>query len=124
VAVKVVPNVKAGTLNRRVTLQTPSDTTDADTQADTDADIVWTPFATVWAAVEPLSGTAIGAPSANLEGVVSHLVRLRYLPGVLNGMRVHEALTGLDLDVLAVIDINEAHRQLHLECVARRYPPV
>ena len=55
---------------------------------------------------------------------MTYQVRMRYLPGVLNGMRVHEALTGLDLDILAVINIQEAQRQLHLECVQRRYPPV
>ena len=120
----VRPNLEAGDLKRRVVLQTPSAPTDADTGADTDAGITWTDFATVWAAVEPISGTALGAPNQNLEGVVTYQVRIRYLPGVVNGMRIYEALTGLDLDVLGVVDINEVHRQLHLECVSRRYPPV
>ena len=46
-AAKVVPNVKAGTLNRRVVIQSPSAATDADTEADTDAGITWSDFATV-----------------------------------------------------------------------------
>ena len=125
---KILPNVIAGEHRRRVLLQYPSAVTDADTEADTDAGVTWTNVAAVpngvWAAVEPLSGTAIGAPGSQLEGVVTYLVRIRYLPGVVNGMRIYEAVTGLDLEVLAVLDIDEAHRQLHLEAVARRYPPV
>ena len=127
--VRAVPNIKAGTLGRRVILYTPSDVTDAEVDPDTDAAITWTPFTgvpggLVWAAVEPLSGTAVGAPTANLQGVVTYLVRIRYLPGVVNGMRIYEPSTGLDLDILAVINIGEAQRHLHLECSSRRYPPV
>jgi head-tail adaptor len=116
--------IQAGLLRRRVVLQVPSAVTDADTGADSDAGITWTDLATVWASINPLTGTAIGAPNANLQGVVTYLVTMRWMDGVVNGMRVHEVSTGLDLDVLAVLDILDAHRMLHLECVQRRYPPV
>ena len=121
---KVVPNVKAGTLNRRIQIQQFTGTTDADTQADTDAGITPTLFATVWASIEPQGGTAVGAPNQNLQGVETYLVRTRYFPGVVNGMQVYEPTTGLTLDILAVVDISQIHRQLHLECVSRRYAPV
>ena len=121
---KIVPNIQSGQLRRRLTIQQASGVTDADTEADTDAGINWTTFATVWGAVEAESGTAIGAPNADLQGVVTYLVRIRYCAGVVNGMQIYEAATGLTLDILAVIDIEEAHRQMHLMCVSRRYPPV
>src|ERR1035438_5918621 len=95
---KVVPNVKAGTLNRRIQIQQSTGATDADTQADTDAGITWTLFATVWASIEPQGGTAVGAPNQNLQGVETYLVRTRYFPGVVNGMQVYEPTTGLTLD--------------------------
>lgn len=117
-------NIQAGEFRRYITLQVASAPTDADTNADTDAGITWTNFANLWAAVEPQQGTAIGAPNANLEGVVTYLVRTRYIPGVLPGMQIYEAATSLYLDILAVIDVNEQHRVLHLSAVSRLYPPV
>jgi head-tail adaptor len=113
-----------GLFRRRVVLQSPSGVTDADTNADTDAGITWTEFATVWCSINPLTGTAVGAPSQTLQGVVTYLVAMRWMPGVVNGMVVYEASTGLALDVLAVLDILDAHKLLHLECVNRIYPPV
>ncbi len=120
----ISPRLEAGDLNRRVLIQKPSSTTDADLGLDTDAGITWTTFATVSAAIEPLSGTAVGAPNQNLEGVVTYLVRIRYFPGVVDGMQVYDTSSGLTLDVLAVINIQQAQRQMHLQCASRRYPPV
>ena len=118
--------IVSGQFNRRVTLQSPTGVTDADTNADTDAGIVWTDFADVWCSINPLTGTAIGAPNQNLEGVTSYLVAMRWYPGVVSGMRIHESTINgaLDLDVLAVLDILDIHKLLHLECVERLYPPV
>lgn len=116
--------VVIGQFRRRVTLQSPSAVTDADTNADTDAGITWTDFADVWCQINPMTGTAVGAPNQNLQGVTTYQVQMRYMPGVVNGMRVHEAVTGLDLDVLAVLDILDAHILMTLECVNRLYPPV
>jgi SPP1 family predicted phage head-tail adaptor len=107
-----------------VIIQQFSGVTDADTEADTDAGVNWTTFATVWASITPSSGTAIGAPNNDLQGVTEYLVAIRYYSGVTNGMQVVDTATGLTLDVLAVLDINEIHRQMHLQCVARKYPPV
>lgn len=118
------PNVQAGRMSRRIVIQQATGTTDADTEADTDAGIVWTTLCSAWASVQPLNGTAVGAPNAQLQGVVTYLVSLRYQAGIVNGMQVYEPATGLTLDILAVIDINEQHRQLRLEAVDRRYPPV
>ena len=116
--------IVSGLFRRRVVLQSPSAPTDADTNADTDAGITWTDFATVWCSINPLTGTAVGAPNQNLQGVTTYLVAMRYYPGVVNGMRVHEVQTGLDLDILSVLDILDVHRLLHLLCVQREYPPV
>ena len=98
--------------------------TDADTEADTDASVNWTTFATVWASITPTSGTAIGAPNADLQGVVEYMVAIRYYAGVDQGMQVVDQVTGLTLDVLSVLDINEVHRQMHLQCVSRKFVPV
>ena len=116
--------IVSGLFNKRVILQSPSAPTDADTNADTDAGITWTDFATVWCSINPLTGTAVGAPNQSLQGVATFLVAMRFYPGVVNGMQVYEPSTGLTLDILAVLDILNRHRLLHLECVERRYPPV
>ncbi|MGB9845892.1 MAG: phage head closure protein, partial [Desulfotomaculales bacterium] len=75
--------MNAGQLRHRVIIQRPTETKD---QYKRPA-IGWADFATVWAAVEPLSGREfLLAQNTNTELTIR--VRIRYLRGVTPGMRV------------------------------------
>lgn len=101
--------ISAGELKRRVTLQSRGSTkTPAGGQVTT-----WTDVATVFARIEsrpgsePLEGGAI-------RGVLSHVVRIRYRPGVAPAMRLlYGART---LNIASVVDVEEAHVALDLYC--------
>ncbi len=99
----------AGAINRRVTIQAVTDTTDAGGgRAQT-----WAMLATVWARVEPLSGDE-RARAEQVAADLSHRVTVRYRDDVtprhrlLYGSRV--------LKILAVRDADEKHERLELLC--------
>lgn len=101
--------MKAGDLRRRVTIQQPVESED---QFRTPA-VSWEPYATVWAAVEPLSGREF-IEAQNTKSELSVRIRMRYLAGVTPGMRV---LYGARIfDIKVVIDLEERHREMHLMC--------
>lgn len=103
--------MQAGKLNRRVTIETPTITRGADFKEPVET---WATFATVWAAIEPLSGRELQV-FRQTESEVSIRVRIRYLAGVLPKMRVvHGARV---LRVESVIDKVDAHREIELLCV-------
>jgi SPP1 family predicted phage head-tail adaptor len=66
-------NLRAGALNRRITLQSRS------TGQDTSGGqlLTWTDVATVWAQVEPLNGRELLAAQA-VQSSVSHQITIRY----------------------------------------------
>jgi SPP1 family predicted phage head-tail adaptor len=101
--------MRAGDLNRRVTLQTATETQDGAGQPIP----AWSDVATVWAAVEPLEGRELfAAQQINAEAIV--MVRIRYRPGVRPKMRV---LYGSRLlGIISVIDPGERHEELRLLC--------
>lgn len=73
----------------------------------------WTETAEVWAAVEPLEGREY-FQAQQVQAETSIRVRVRYLSGVVPTMRIiYGART---LEVLAVIDRDEQHKELHLMC--------
>jgi len=99
--------MRSGELQWRVTLETNTPTADATGEfVDTYSD-----FATVWAAIEPLSGQLLfQAQQANSE--VQGRIRIRYLPGVLPTMRVKFGTRYFR--ILSIIDVNMNHVELHL----------
>lgn len=110
---------RSGSLTRRVVIASPTGVTDANTEADTDAGVAYTTIATVWANVLPLTNT-----SSQLEGNVTYQVTIRYRSDVTNGMHIQEASRNIDLEIMGVLDLEEAQRVLQLQCINRRYPPV
>lgn len=76
--------VAAGDLRHRVTLQSPTYTTD-----DSGAHVptAWTNAATVWAKVEPLSDS-MWAQAAQAYGSMSHRVTIRHYAAIQSDWRV------------------------------------
>lgn len=71
----------------------------------------WQPVATVWAAVEPLSGREFFAAS-QVNAEVTGRIRIRYMAGVRPTMRA--VLGERVFEILAVIDPQERHEELQL----------
>ncbi|MBI4800635.1 MAG: phage head closure protein [Desulfarculus sp.] len=104
--------MRAGALRHRVAIQQPVTSTP---EGQAEPVVTYVPFALdAWASVEPLNGREFFAAGGR-QAEVSHRVRLRYLAGVKADMRVlHE---GRALDIKAVIDPQERHRELVLMCL-------
>jgi len=102
--------MRAGNLRHRVIIQHLVETLD-EYKTPT---ITWQDYATVWASVEPIRGREyIELQNTNSELTVR--IRIRYLPGVTNDMRV---LYGSRVfNIQSVIDINERHREMELMCI-------
>lgn len=101
--------MQIGTLRHRITLQ--SYTAAPDSYGDPIK--AWSDLADVWAAVEPLTGREyFQAQQTHAE--VTYRVRIRYRGDVVPTMRI--AYTGKTLEILAVIDVGERRREMHLMC--------
>jgi len=101
--------MEAGKLRHRVTIQQATATRDTiGVPEDT-----WSTLATVWAAVEPLTGREfVEAFRTNAE--LTHRVRIRYRSDVTAKMRVLES--SRHYDIVAVLDVKGEMRELHLMC--------
>lgn len=76
---------------------------------------IWTPIATVWAAVEPLNGREFFAASTTLAEVTTR-IRVRYRPDFSVTDRItHE---GTQHDITAIINPRSGDRELVLMCKA------
>ena len=101
--------MRSGDLRHRITLQT--FTTAPDSYGEPIK--TWSDLATVWAAVEPLSGREFfEAQRTNAE--TTYRVRIRYRADVVPTLRI--AYAGKTLEIQAVIDVGERRRELHLMC--------
>lgn len=105
--------MRAGTLRHQVTLQTVTETRDAD------GGVVetWADTATLWAAVEPLRGREYFSAKA-LQAEVTTRIRLRYRAAVVPKQRVTwvDGSTTHTYDVLEVIEPDTRRRELALMC--------
>jgi SPP1 family predicted phage head-tail adaptor len=101
--------MEAGKLSHRVTIQTATVAADgAGNRTET-----WSTHATVWAAVEPVTGREfIEGFRTNAE--ITHRVRIRYLSTVTAKMRVLEGTR--HYDIVAVLDQKGQRREMHLMC--------
>ena len=102
--------MRAGQLRHRVTIERRTEVDDgAGGSVET-----WATFATVWAAVIPLTGRELFA-AQQVASTVSHRIEMRYLAGVLAGtMRAkHETRV---LNIRTVMNIDERDRETHLLC--------
>lgn len=101
--------MKAGKLRHRIKLQSRTQASDGG-GGFTDT---WADFATVWAAVEPLTGNE-RFEAQQLEGELSHRVTLRHRSDVTTEIRaVHQSRV---LEIRAVIRPEERNAQLLLLC--------
>lgn len=73
----------------------------------------WTDIATVWAAIEPLSGREYFAASQENTEVTTRIT-IRYLPGITTDLRV--VFGGRVFEVLSAIDPGERNISLILMC--------
>ena len=106
-----------GALRHRVTLQTPGAPVPDGDGGYTET---WTTLGVrVPATVEPATARSLERIAANtVTSTASHLVTVRYLPGVTTKTRVtfHDGTTDRTFSVTGTHDPEERHRVLILEC--------
>jgi len=73
----------------------------------------WSPWATVWASIEPLQGREFFAAQA-LQSQTTVRIRMRYRPGVTSVMRV--LWGGQIYDIESVIEPQSRRQELQLMC--------
>lgn len=91
--------VAAGRLRHRVVIQQASETQDSTTGAITTS---WTTFATVWAAIEPLSARDFIAANAEQSKIKARIV-IRAIDGVVPKMRIYHAAKDKTYDIVGVL---------------------
>ncbi|MBP3958345.1 phage head closure protein [Gemmata sp. G18] len=99
-------------LDKRVTLQTETQTADGQGGFTT----AWSDVVTLWASVEPLKGYE-RMVAQRLDTHLTHRVTLRYRSEVYTARRL--VLEGRVLDIKEVLNENEANRYLKLLCAER-----
>lgn len=101
--------MRAGALRHSLTIQTATET-----QND-HGEVVkaWSEFAVVNGSIDPLSGREFWR-SRQVQADVTHVVTIRYLPGVIPKMRVlHGSRV---LYITSVLNSDERNRELQLLC--------
>jgi SPP1 family predicted phage head-tail adaptor len=110
-----------GRLNRQIKLQTrqPNQATAQDSYGQELTN--WTDWpsagATTWAEIAPAAGREMAQAGA-VEGEITHVITIRYRPGVHAKMRAVYSAGGTTrvYDILAVIEPETAHAALELLC--------
>lgn len=103
--------MKAGDLRHRVTFQSEGGEDNLDEYGQS---IGWVDVYTVWASVEPLSGREFFA-AQQVNSEVSVKIRMRYRSDApTSDMRGF--YNGKTYEVVAVIDVEERHDELHVLC--------
>src|SRR5690348_10364992 len=101
--------MRAGNLRERVRIERPIETQNAIGEPTT----VWELVADVSAEVLPLSGSE-SYFAAQRNAKVSHLVRMRYVPGITAKMRaVYKTRL---FNIVSTLDVEERSRELNLHC--------
>lgn len=103
--------MESGRLDRRITLQRAVATQDATTGEQV---LTWADEATIWAAVEPLSGSELFR-AQQLEAKADTRFLLRYRPNVTPAGTLRISYAGRTYDIRSVAEIG---RQEGLELVA------
>ena len=99
--------MRAGRLRHRITIQNP--TKQRNQVGETV--LAWKDLATVWAAVEPVSGKEFFA-AKQVIAEVTHKIRTRYRPGISPQSRV--LFNGRTFEVNSVINRDERNRELEI----------
>lgn len=103
--------MEAGSLDRRVTIQSPSESKNSIGEGVKS----WSTVATVWAAIEPLSSRELLAQRREVSDV-STRIRIRYRPGITAAMRIVHGSNVYRIDG-SPIDVEDEQRELVLNCV-------
>ena len=76
-------------------------------------DTQWADVATVWAAIDPVSGKEFYAVQQS-QSEVTHKVRCRYCPGLTTAMRIKYG--GRLFRIISILDWEERHESLLIMC--------
>ena len=104
--------MQAGTLNKRVKISqlvTGSPAFDEVGQPNTS----WEELATIWAAIEPVSGREFWAQQ-QIQSEITARIRIRYRNDVTVGMKAE--CNGKTYMIKYIIDYQESHKELWLMC--------
>ena len=103
----------AGKLNRRITIQSPSTTTDAFGSPVA----TWTYVVTTWASIAAPTSKEVYALGAGFTAQITHKIVIRYREGITSAMRIK--YRSRIFQVQAVSDPNEDRVRLVLMCLER-----
>ena len=101
--------MRAGRLRHRLLLQSKIETQDSYGAAI----ITWTDEATVWGAIEPLSGQEYFS-QAQVQAEAKVKMTIRYYDGITTEWRIRNE--NKYYDIVDVLDHNEIHRMLTIMC--------
>lgn len=101
--------LRAGLLRHQITVQTPTDVTDATGAVSS----TWETLVTAWAAIWPVTAKEQVA-AGQLITTLSHRIRMRYYDGVTSKCRVK--FGNRYFDIKAVINAEERNEMLDLLC--------
>jgi SPP1 family predicted phage head-tail adaptor len=111
--------IKSGDLRHRVQIQTPIDIQNNLGEIIEDPDSVgWSTVATIWAAIEPMTGNEFWA-AGRYEHEVDTTIRIRYRSGLNNTMQIiwtDSAGQTHTYHIHGIIDIDQRHIQIRLIC--------
>ncbi len=112
---EVMPvNFDAGKLRHRITFQQFNGTLDEYGDPQDKNDNNWTDVATVWAAVDPVSGREFYEAQQS-QSDVTHKIRCRYRSGLNTAMRIK--FGSRILEIRSIIDWEERHESLLIMAV-------
>jgi SPP1 family predicted phage head-tail adaptor len=105
--------LEVGRLDRRVTIQALTETSDGTGGQDR----AWSDIATVYASIEPGSGREFMA-AQQVQPELSHIVRIHFRTGLTSKHKLKYAPNGVarSFSIHAVIDPHEENEQLVLLC--------
>jgi len=89
--------IRAGEMDRKAQIQTPTEAANAIGEPIQ----TWTPFATRWVSLLPLSGNEAMKAMAT-QGNVTHRVQMRYTPGLKPKMRL--VVEGRTFEIMSVVE--------------------
>lgn len=105
--------IDPGKMRYRVTFQKFTGTLDSFGDPLQSDDSQWPDVATVWAAIDPISGKEFYAAEQS-QSSVTHKVRCRYRAGVETAMRIK--CGARRFEIISVIDWEERHESLLIMC--------
>lgn len=105
--------IDPGKMRHRITFQQFSGEVDGYGDPLQSDDASWEVVATVWAAIDPISGREFYAAEQS-QSEVSHKVRCRYLAGLDTAMRIVKGPR--KFKIISIIDWEERHESLLIMC--------